>query len=43
MDLVEDCGADSLDLVEIVVQIRQLDIEVPDVTVTELKLTMSIT
>tara|TARA_Y100000361_G_C11074746_1_gene297618 strand:- start:402 stop:638 length:237 start_codon:yes stop_codon:yes gene_type:complete len=39
MDLVEDCGADSLDLVEIVMQIEeQLDIEVPDDAVTELKL-----
>ena len=39
MDLVEDCGADSLDLVEIVMQIEeQLDKEVPDDAVTELKL-----
>jgi len=38
-DLVADYGADSLDLVEIVMQIEeQLDIEVPDDAVTELEL-----
>ena len=38
-DLVKDYGADSLDIVEIVMTLEeQLDIEVPDDAVTDLKL-----
>ena len=38
-DLVKDYGADSLDIVEIVMMVEeQLDIEVPDDAVTELQL-----
>lgn len=39
MDLIADCGADSLDMVEIVMQIEeQLEIEVPDDALVQLKL-----
>ena len=38
-DLIKDYGADSLDIVEIVMNLEeQLDIEVSDDTVTDLKL-----
>ena len=38
-DLVKDYGADSLDMVEIVMTLEeQLDIEVPDDAITDLKL-----
>ncbi len=38
-DLIKDYGADSLDIVEIVMNLEeQLDIEVPDDAVTDLKL-----
>tara|TARA_B100000073_G_scaffold205318_1_gene170314 strand:- start:188 stop:424 length:237 start_codon:yes stop_codon:yes gene_type:complete len=38
-DLVKDYGADSLDIVEVVMTLEeQLDIEVPDDAVTELEL-----
>ena len=38
-DLVKDYGADSLDIVEIIMNLEeQLDIEVSDDTVTDLKL-----
>ena len=38
-DLVKDYGADSLDIVEVVMTLEeQLDIEVPDDAVTDLKL-----
>ena len=39
MDLIADCGADSLDMIEIVMQIEeQLEIEVPDDALVQLKL-----
>ena len=39
MDLIADCGADSLDMVEIVMQLEeQLEIEVPDDALAQLKL-----
>ena len=39
MDLIADCGADSLDMVEIVMQLEeQLDIEIPDDALADLKL-----
>jgi acyl carrier protein len=38
-DLVKDYGADSLDMVEIIMTLEeQLDIEVPDDAITDLKL-----
>ena len=38
-DIIKDYGADSLDMVEIVMTLEeQLDIEVPDDSVTELEL-----
>ena len=39
MDLLDDLGADSLDIVEIMMNVEELlDIEIPDEAVTDLKL-----